>query len=225
MRSASLVACLAAACSLSNGQDPGEGSPESHLQQTLDATIMASRIVPKSANARVLELVAGDGHVAATYYPGFFNASQQVPDPDRGELVTRTVAGTWFLGSALDARSGRVAVAVRAFIYAETSFDLVYLIDTRSASFAADPYGGEAFTALPFDGRRNDGVLPTEGVRPWLDLVPDTVRFDEAGMLHLAAADASGATSEVSYAPDLRVDTCAWHYSESPARCPDPTTR
>jgi hypothetical protein len=162
--------------------------------------------------------------VVATYYPGFFNASELVPDLDTGEQVSRQVTGTWFLGTALDARTGRVAVAVRGFVYAETSFDLVYLIDTRSLSFAQDPYASASFTALPFDGRRNDGALAGGG-RPWLDLVPDGVHFDEAGILQLAAADASGATSELAYAPDLHAYRCTWVYSESPARCPDPSRR
>jgi hypothetical protein len=206
------------ACSADDGLGDG------HIQQSLDSSVVEARIRERSSTARVLELLASDGHVVATYYPGFFNATQLVPDPDSGALSGRRVPGTWFLGAALDAASGRVAVAVRGFVYAETSFDLVYLIDTRSTGFGQDPYADGAFTSLPFDGRKNDGSMPsaTTSVRPWLDIVPESVDFDAVGRLHLGVADASGATGEYAYAPDLRVDTCTWHYSESPARCPDP---
>jgi hypothetical protein len=182
------------------------------------------RIVQKSPTARVLELVDGAGKVVATYYPGFFTARQIVPDIDTGEPSSLNVKGTWFLGAAMNGNTGVVAVAVRGFIYAEVSFDLVYLIDTRGVAFSQNPYGAGAFTYLPFDGRRNDGALPPSSVatRPWLDLVPQTVTFDAAGRLHLSMSDAAGSQAELVYSPDLSVHQCLWTYAFENPRCPQP---
>jgi hypothetical protein len=210
-----------ASCQSTDPESPGH----TMLQPSVTGGVVGARITQLTEAARVLQLVDAEDRVVATYYPGFFNATVVVPDVDTGEPSSRGVPGSWFHGVAFDAASGRVAVAIRGFVYAETSFDLVYLIDTRAAGFSADPYAGPAFTYLPFDGRRNDGVLPSPSVatRPWLDLVPETVSFDAFGRLHLETADASGSTSELIYAADLTIDTCAWHFAGSSARCPDPT--
>jgi hypothetical protein len=212
---------LVSSCTAAHDERPASTT----TQEAAVSTVVAARITQRSETARVLELVDAAGNIVGAYYPGFFNATQIVPDPDTGmESMTR-VQGSWFHGAALDAASGRVAVAVRGFVFAETSFDLVYVIDTRSTAFLADPYANAAFTYLPFDGRRADGVLPssTTPTRPWLDIIPEGIRFDDGGRLSVEIADAAGSTAEFAYAEDLTADTCTWRFSFASARCPDPS--
>ena len=107
------TAALVTACSAADGTDPAEiasaeiisaETPSAELTATsaeaLRTDVATARIVRRSATARVLELVDGAGRVVATYYPGFFVATQLVPDI-AGRLIVRVA----------DASGGRGPIA------------------------------------------------------------------------------------------------------------------
>jgi len=200
-----------------------ETSSSSSESAVVTSAIAGARVVPSSNGARRLELLGPTGAVVASYYPGFFTASLLVPDVagNTNGIVTARVGGTDILASAFNPRTGVVAVAVRGFIYAETSTDMVFAFNTRSEAFARNRYASPTF--LPFDGRRADGTIATnaDATRPFLDIKAAGLSYDPAGRLLVLLADASGGTATVRYAPDLRAVGCVWAGGES-RRCPAP---
>jgi hypothetical protein len=224
------TAAFVTACSAADGTDPAEIASAETAAAELTATsaealrtdVATARIVRRSATARVLELVDGAGRVVATYYPGFFVATQLVPDiaGNTGEIIAERNRGTWLLAATVNPRTGVVAVAVRSFIYAETSFDMVYRFDTRSAAFRANPYGSASASLVPFDGRQG-GVVATANVptRPFLDIEAGGLSYDSAGRLIVRVADASGGRGPIAYNPDLTPVSCVIVGGEG-RRCP-----
>ena len=75
-------------------------------------------------------------------------------------------------------------------------------------------------TRKALDTEARSAATPT---RPWLDIISEGIRFDEAGRLRVEIADAAGSTADFAYAEDLTADTCTWRFSYSSARCPDPS--
>jgi hypothetical protein len=181
--------------------------------------VTKANVVASSTGVRRLELVDARGRKVATYYPGFFNATLLVPDVagNTGNIIADRVRGTDVLSASLNPRTGMVAVAVRGFIYAETSSDMIFVLDTRSAAFAANPYRSPAF--LPFDGRAADGTIATnaEPTRPFLDI--QSVAYDAAGRIVVKTADASGGLGTIAYLPSFKATSCTWVGGEG-RRCP-----
>jgi hypothetical protein len=208
-----------AACSLDAGAPTAADDAETAAASLSSSAVQSARVVTSSNGARRLELVGPSGDKVATYYPGFFTAQLVVPDVagNSPEMIAARVQGSDVLAAAMNPRTGVVAVAVRGFIYAETSTDMVFLFDTRGARFAASPYATPTF--LPFDGRDAYGRLATNGepTRPFLDV--GSLEFDAAGRLVVRCADASGGAGVLRYAPDLTAVDCAWSGGEA-ARCP-----
>ncbi|MEZ4261868.1 MAG: hypothetical protein R3B36_22495 [Polyangiaceae bacterium] len=207
------------ACAIDANAPTTADETESTSASLATGPVTAARVVTSSYGARRLELVGADGARVATYYPGFFTAQLIVPDVagNSPEMIAARVQGTDVLAAAMNPRTGVVAVAVRGFIYAETSTDMIFLFDTRGARFAASPYATPTF--LPFDGRDAFGKLATNGepTRPFLDVA--SLEYDAAGRLVVRAADASGGAGVLRYAPDLTAVDCSWSGGEA-ARCP-----
>lgn len=213
------LSLCAVACAAPTADAPDGELAASSAEPLVSAPVAGARVVPSASGARRLELVDARGAKLATYYPGFFTARLLVPDVagNTGRLVIDRVQGSDVLSAAFNPRTGVVAVAVRGFLYAETSTDMVFLFATRGAVFVADPYASPTF--LPFEGRAADGTLASswDGVRPFLDVT--SVAYDAAGRLLVGVADASGGVGAIRYAPDLRVIDCAITGGEG-ARCP-----
>jgi hypothetical protein len=178
------------------------------------------RLVTSTNQARRLELVRRDGELVARFYPGFFNQTLLVPDVEgnSGRLVSRKVAGSDVLAASLERESGRVLVAVRGFIYAETSTDLVFVIAAKQAKDPPDPstvqplfYDGPDVLAEAAEGRER-------GRRAVHDVTE--VGFAEDGRLLLTLADASGGVCHLEYDAALRPLACRWEGGES-RKCPE----
>lgn len=222
-----LLALASAGCAVA---DDGSAGPDEGAvgvtSEALSAPVAGARIVTRSPTARVLELVDARGRALATYYPGFFDAVQLVPDVagnSEGQIA-QSDRGTYFLAATMNPRTGVVAVAVRSFIYAEGSFDMLFLISTRAASFGVNPYARAGATLVPFDGRLADGRLLTRDqvTRPFFDIVGDGLSFDGSGRLVVRTADASGGRGTIVYNPNLSVASCTFVGGEG-RRCPSPT--
>lgn len=178
------------------------------------------RIITSTNQARRLELVRSTGELVARFYPGFFNQTVLVPDVEgnTGQLVARSVAGTDVLAASLDPESGRVLVAVRGFIYAEVSTDLVFVIDATRAEDPPDPstakplfYDGPNVVAEAGEGRER-------GRRPFRDVTE--VGFAADGRMLITLADASGGTCHLEYDAAFRPLVCRWEGGES-RKCPE----
>jgi hypothetical protein len=165
-------------------------------------------------------LARPDGELVARFYPGFFNQTLLVPDVEAntGHLVARNVAGTDVLVASLDRDTGRVLVAVRGFIYAEVSTDLVYVIDAKQAQEPPDPstvqplfYDGPDVVAEAAEGRER-------GRRAFRDVTE--VGFAADGRLLITLADASGGTCHLEYDAAFRPLVCRWEGGES-RKCPE----
>ena len=223
-----LFAIVSAGCVVAEdgANAPDEGVTGVTAEALSASSVTSARIVTRSPTARVLELVDARGRAVATYYPGFFDALQLVPDVagnSEGQIAQRD-RGTYFLAATMNPRTGVVAVAVRSFIYAEGSFDMLFLISTRAPSFGVDPYARAGATLVPFDGRLADGRLLTRDqlTRPFFDIVVDGLSFDGSGRLVVRTADASGSRGTIVYAPNLKVASCSFVGGEG-RRCPSPT--
>lgn len=178
-----------------------------------------ARLVTSSNLARRLELTRADGTVATRFYPGFFNQVLLVPDVEgnSGRLIARSVAGSDVLAAAFDPKSRRVLVAIRGFIYAEVSTDLVFVIDANQPQSPPDPasaqplfYDGPDVIAEPAPGRER-------GRRAFNDVAD--VGFAEGGRLRITLSDASGGVCRLEYDAALRPLRCSWEGGES-RKCP-----
>lgn len=216
-------AALPVACRSSTAVPPSVETevtvPSSASPPVPTSDVVEVRVVTSANNARRLELVGGDGELAARFYPGFFNQALLVPDVEgnSGRMVERRVAGSDVLAASLDRESGRVLVAVRGFIYAETSTDLVFVIDAKQVKGPPDPstvqplfYDGPDVLAEAADGRER-------GRRAFHDVTE--VGFAEDGRLLLTLADASGGVCQLEYDAALRPLACRWEGGES-RKCP-----
>jgi hypothetical protein len=177
------------------------------------------RLVTSSNQARRLELVRANGSVVTRFYPGFFNQTLLVPDVEgnSGRLVERSVAGTDVLAASFHPESRRVLVAVRGFIYAEVSTDLVFVID---ANQVADPPDPATVRPLFFDGPEvmaEATEFGERGRRAFTDVTD--VGFGEGGRALLTTADASGGVCHLEYDAALRPLRCTWEGGES-RKCP-----
>lgn len=218
-----ILALLAAAC---RPADPAprtvEGTtpvPSSTSAPASSSDPVEVRLVTSSNQARRLELVRADGTVLARFYPGFFNQTLLVPDVEgnSGRLVERSVPGTDVLVASVDRESGRVLVAVRGFIYAEVSTDLVFVIDAKHVQDPPDPA-----TAQPlfYDGPElmaEANEFAERGRRAFTDVTE--VGFGEGGRALLTLADASGGVCHLEYDAALRPLRCSWEGGES-RKCP-----
>ncbi len=223
-----LTASVTSACAVSSDPvegriDDAQGEVTGTADEALTSPVTGARIVARTPSARVLELFDASGRVVASYYPGFFTARQSVPDVagNTGGEIAQKNRGTYFLAATMNPRTGVVGVAVRSFIYAEVSFEMVYLLNTQSRAFRSDPYASSAATLLPFDGRSADGrMLGADDVtRPFLDIVAGGLAYDSAGRLTVRTSDASGANGTIVYNPSLTVASCKFVGGEG-RRCP-----
>jgi hypothetical protein len=207
-----VCSAVAPGCTVSpQGESVDSNDGVAETAAALTAPVATVGIVQLSSSARVLQLSAPNGSVVANYYPGFFRALLRVPDVQSNTAaeISQSVAATYLLATAFNPRTAVVSVAVRGFIYAETSFDMVFRINTRSSAFRAAPMNPAVAELLPFDGRRN-GLLPTAQTptRPFIDISPNGLGYATSGRLIVQTSGASDAESTIAYNPDATVASC-----------------
>lgn len=175
-----------------------------------------AHIVVSNNQARRLELKKADGTSIATFYPGFFTQKLWVPDVEgnSGGLIDATVTGSDVLAAKVDESSGRVLVAVRGFIYAEVSTDLLFVIETSDP--ASKPTDQKNIRAVYFDGPTRltpnaDGSLSAR--RSFRDITE--VGFGKNGELLVTISDASGGTCQLTYSSETTPLSCRWSEGES----------
>jgi hypothetical protein len=221
----SSLACAAASSGCSVAQVAQADATDDTIANTtlaLTPPVNSVRIVQLNPSARVLQLVAANGSTVATYYPGFFRATLRVPDVQSNTAaeISKRVGATYLLAATLNPRTGVVAVAARGFLFAETSFDMVFRINTRSNAFRAAPMSSAVLDYLPFEGRRPNGVLVTDQTptRPFIDIRQNGLSYDTSGRLSVSTASASDAEGSIVYNPDSTVASCV--FVNGPPRCP-----
>ena len=137
---------------------------------------------------------------------------QNLSTPDVNDMslptIVEEVPGTWFKGADVNQRTGKIAVAVRGFLYAETSYDMVFVLD--SADLPSRTY-------VPFGGAGAEATLPHRDV--------SAITYDDAGIINITTRHMDGFRATIRYNPDLSLRSCVVEdveYGErsSDADCP-----
>ncbi len=108
------------------------------------------------------------------------------------DIIEQDVKGTKFLAAAVNVNTGKVAVAIEAFLYAESSYDILVVLDANNPQVRRQ---------LPIGGSKS--LQPKKSFN---DI--KAVKYDSAGRLivTLDFQDMSGA--ELVYNPDLSLVRC-----------------
>lgn len=116
-----------------------------------------------------------------------------VPDVEANttDMIILPVAGKRFLGASVNPRTGKIAVAVRGFIYAETSFDMIFVLDSQDLT---------EMTYLPFGGA---GASDNE---PHTDVA--YINYDDSGIINVQTRHPSSVSAKILYNPDLSLRDC-----------------
>ena len=123
-----------------------------------------------------------------------------VPDLDSDSTSTMKLTGTYIFSVTQNPRTNMVAIGVRSFIYAETDFSMVFVVNP---AFPNKPQ----LVSFDAPGRK---ALPNVTTHPMRAI--KGMSYDSAGVLHIKHADASGSFAEVLVNPDLSIRSC--HYVE-----------
>jgi hypothetical protein len=216
-------------CAATTDASPeGAADPDSEVgsaESALLGSVTQAVIVPLSPTTKVLRLLDASNQIVLQLNANAFNALMTVADPNTGTLVNQNVIGSKFLGVARNPNNGMVAIAVRGFVFAGTSFDMVFRIAANSAAFVANPSAPSNLKLLPFDGLSNSGVLATNTMltRPFIDILPTgpTLSYAATGRLTVKTSSVSGTTHTIVYAPNGHVFSCVRVGPAAP-RCPVP---
>lgn len=119
-----------------------------------------------------------------------------VPDLDSGSTSTAKLTGTYIFSVSQNPRTNMVAIGVRSFIYAETDFSMVFVVNP---AFPNKPQ----LVSFDAPGRK---ALPNGTTHPLRSI--KGMSYDSAGVLHVIHADASGSRAEVLVNPDLSIRSC-----------------
>jgi hypothetical protein len=123
-----------------------------------------------------------------------------VPDLDSDSTSTMKLTGSFIFSVTQNPRTNMVAIGVRSFIYAETDFSMVFVVNP---AFPNKPQ----LVSFDAPGRK---ALPNGTTHPLRSI--KGMSYDSAGVLHIKHADASGSFAEVLVNPDLSIRSC--HYVE-----------
>lgn len=188
-------------------------APYNSAQPSRTARPATVRLVSRAQAGRAAEILDGRGVLIQTFFPEEFSQVLVVPDiaGNSSKLIPLRVPGTDMVAASVEEGTGRVLLAVRGFLYAEVSTDLVFVLVPASSE------GEEPFTILPvyFDGPQ--ASQEEQGARPHLDI--SRAAFGAGGTLELETADASGGASKLVYNSDRTPKSCVWQSGES-QRCP-----
>jgi hypothetical protein len=195
---------------------PASSSKAAEPKKEEARSVAEAQIVVSSNQARRLELKDAGKKTIATFYPGFFTQKLWVPDVEgnSGGLIEATVTGSDVLAAKVDPSSGRVLVAVRGFIYAEVSTDLLFVIETNDP--ASKPTDQKNIHPVYFDGPTHlrPNVDNSKSARRSFHDITE-VGFGEAGELLVVINDASGGTCQLTYNREAAPLSCRWSGGES----------
>jgi hypothetical protein len=193
------------------GAEPNEGSEAVSRGASSPSS---ARIVDRAGMGRAAEILDEAGTVIETLAPEDFSQTLRVPDiaNNTSEMISQNVPGTDIVAVSVQPATGRILLAVRGFLYAEVSTDLVFLLQPTQGGArvlaSAEP--------IYFDGP-NAGD-DDQGPRTHLDV--SRVSFDGEGLLQIETSDASGGTCQLVYDGAGVPKSCSWSAGES-RRCPE----
>lgn len=143
-------------------------------------------------------ITAGTRDFARIHAKDLSGLVTDVVNPETGETSTQKLTGSFIFKVAQNPRTNLVAIGVRSFIYAETDFSMVFLINP---AFPNRPQ------LLSFDapGQKR---LPSGTTKPLRSI--RAMSFDSSGILHIEHTDASGSRAEILVNPDLSIRSCKY---------------
>ena len=153
-----------------------------------------------SEDRRSVRITAGTRSSATIRVEDLSALVTGVPDLDSGSTSTAKLTGTYIFSVSQNPRTNMVAIGVRSFIYAETDFSMVFVVNP---AFPNKPQ----LVSFDAPGRK---ALPNGTTHPLRSI--KGMSYDSAGVLHIKHADASGSFAEVLVNPDLSIRSC--HYVE-----------
>ncbi|NBW81449.1 hypothetical protein EBR21_06810, partial [bacterium] len=130
-----------------------------------------------------------------------------VPDPNTGITSTQKLTGSWIFQVAQNPRTNIVAIGVRSFIFAETDFSMVFLVNPAVPN-------KPQLVSFVMPGKK---ALPANTSHPFRSI--REMRFDESGILHVVHNDASDSKAEVLVNPDGSVRSCSYLSKEEGLLC------
>lgn len=174
-----------------------------------------ARLLDRDRAGRAAEILDESGAVIETLVPESFAQVLLVPDiaNNSSNMISLRVPGTDIVAVSVEPETGRILLAVRGFIYAEVSTDLVFLLEPKEPGEA--PRTASTYVPVYFDGPSRAGQ--NEASRPHFDVTQ--VTFLEGGQLQIDTSDASGGSSELVYDAARMPQSCKWSGGES-RRCP-----
>ncbi|MFZ9520899.1 MAG: hypothetical protein ACO3A4_10515, partial [Silvanigrellaceae bacterium] len=130
-----------------------------------------------------------------------------VPNLDTGATSTQKLTGSWIFQVAQNPRTNIVAIGVRSFIYAETDFSMVFLVNPAAPQ-------RPQLVSFVMPGKK---ALPANTTHPFRAI--RSLSFDESGILHIVQTDASDSRAEVLVNPDGSIRGCRYLNKSEGALC------
>ncbi|MEN9824656.1 MAG: hypothetical protein RI953_401 [Pseudomonadota bacterium] len=130
-----------------------------------------------------------------------------VPDPDTGITSTKKLTGSWIFQVAQNPRTNIVAIGVRSFIYAETDFSMLFLVNPAVPN-------KPQLVSFVMPGKK---ALPANTTHPFRAI--RGLQFDASGILHVVHTDASGSKAEVLVNPDGSIRSCEYLLKDEGLLC------
>jgi len=152
-------------------------------------------------------ITAGTRDFARIHAKDLSGLVTDVVDPETGETSTQKLTGSFIFQVAQNPRTNLVAIGVRSFIYAETDFSMVFLINP---AFPNRPQ------LLSFDAP-GQNRLPSGTTKPLGSI--RSMSFDSSGILHIEHTDASDSRAEILVNPDLSIRSCKYIKKEEGQLC------
>lgn len=193
--------------------EPSRADPEQ--KQGAPQSAHRARLSERARAGRAAEILNESGAVIETLVPESFAQMLVVPDiaNNSSNMISLRVPGTDIVAASVDPETGRILLAVRGFIYAEVSTDLVFLLEPKEPG--ETPRSTSTIIPVYFDGTSAEGQ--SGAFRPHFDVTQ--VTFLEGGRLQIDTSDASGGSCQLVYSGDGIPQSCKWTSGES-RRCP-----
>ncbi|NBX16483.1 MAG: hypothetical protein EBR09_03865 [Proteobacteria bacterium] len=186
---------LAAAAALAGTTLTSCGSISQQVSSAVQSTDQRPDI---SEDRTSVHITAGTKDFAHIYAKDLQALVTNVPDPDTGRTSTQKLTGTWIFDVAQNPRTHIVAVGVRSFIFAETDFSMLFLVNP---AFPDKPQ----LVSFVMPDKKSLAANTTHALRSIRGL-----RFDDSGILHVTHSDASGSRAEVLVNPDGSIRGCKY---------------
>lgn len=130
-----------------------------------------------------------------------------VPDPYTGKTNSQKLTGSFIFAVAQNPRTNIVAIGVRSFIFAETDFSMLFLVNPAVPN-------KPQLVSFVMPGKKSLAANTTHALRAIRDL-----HFDNSGILHVTHTDASSSRAEILVNPDGSIRGCKYIVKEEGALC------